>query len=189
MEPTPEIGGLQVTSLAGELEVYVDGFLMASVPSGESATITPIEPGERQIRIQRVSDVENAYWEFNRLVKFESGIDVVIAYELGPTASFSEGHVIYATKSPEKIIGVKLNLDATVDGATVLIDGIEVGTTPLVSQLLALDSQHVLRVTKQGYEDQEFKLLPESQQNRDKIAGNYLNVVVSLFLQPIPIHL
>lgn len=187
MEPAPEIGGLQVTSLAGDLEIFIDGFPMGSVASGESVTITPVDPGERQIRIKRTSSVDNAYWEFNRLIKFESGIDVVVAYELGPTEEFSEGHVIYATKSPEKINGIKLNLDSTVDGAKVLLDGNEIGTTPLVSQVLSLDSQHTLKISKDGYEDQEFKLLPEAQEERDKVAGFNLNVIVGLFLQPLPI--
>ncbi|MCA9379378.1 PEGA domain-containing protein [Candidatus Dojkabacteria bacterium] len=186
MEPAPEIGGLQVTSLAGDVVIYIDGFEMGQVASGESITISPIDPGERQIRLKRVSDVDNAYWEFNRLVKFESGIDVVIAYELGPTEEFSEGHVIYATKSPAVINGIKLNLDATVEGATVLLDGNEIGSTPLVSEVLSLDSQHTLKITKSGYEEQEFKLLPEDQADRDKVAGFNLNVTVNLFLQPLP---
>lgn len=186
IEPPPLIGGLQVTSLAGEVEVYVDGISQGKATPTTSPLIIPaIEPGERQIRLKRTSTVEEAYWEFNKLIKFESGVDVVLSYELGPTEEFSEGHVIYTTRTTDKVDGLRLNLTSNVEGATVKIDDVEVGLTPLVAQVITKDKQHTLLISKSGYESQEFKLLPENQEDRDKISGFNLNVLVDLFLQPI----
>lgn len=188
IEPPPQIGGLQVTSLAGEMEVFIDGISQGKTTPENSPLIIPaIEPGERQIRLQRISSVDDAYWEFNKLIKFESGVDVVISYELGPSENFSEGHVIYTTKTPDKVDGLRLNLVTNVTDAVVKIDDIDVGLTPLVSQVITKDKQHTLLISKNGYEPQEFKLLPESQEDRDKVSGFNLNVIVDLFLQPIPI--
>lgn len=189
IEPPPQIGGLQVTSLAGEIEIFVDGISQGKVtPESSPLTIPAIEPGERQIRLQRTAQVDEAYWEFNKLIKFESGVDVVVSYELGPSEEFSEGHVIYATKTTDKVDGVRLNLTSGVEGATVKIDDAEVGQTPLVAQVISKDKQHTLLISRTGYESQEFKLLPESQEDRDKISGYNLNVLVDLFLHPITIQ-
>lgn len=189
IEPPPQIGGLQVTSLAGELEVFVDGISQGKVtPDSSPLTIPAIDPGERQIRLKRIATVDEAYWEFNKLIKFESGVDVVISYELGPTEEFSEGHVIYATRTTDKVDGLRLNLTSSVEDAVVKIDDVTVGNTPLVAQVISKDKQHTLLISKKGYESQEFKLLPESQEDRDKISGYNLNVLVDLFLQPIAIQ-
>ncbi|MBL8014947.1 MAG: PEGA domain-containing protein [Candidatus Doudnabacteria bacterium] len=189
IEPPPEIGGLQVTSLAGEVEVFVDGISQGKAVAEQAPLIIPaVEPGERQITLKRASTVIGAYWEFNRLVKFESGVDVIISYELGPSQDFSEGHVIFATKSADKFEGVKLNLDSPVAGAAVFLDDVEIGQTPLRAKSISIDKQHTIKVVAEGYETQEFKLLPEDQTNRDKISGFDLNVTVDLFLQPITVR-
>ncbi len=186
--PPAETTGLQVTSLAGDLEVYIDGILQGKVGVNDSPiTIPGVQPGEHQVRLKRLSAVEGAYYELNRLIKFEPGVDVVIAYELGPSAEFSGGHIIYAIKSTELTTGVKLNLDVNVEEADVLIDDRELGKSPIVGQILSGDRAHLLKVEKRGYDGQEFKLLPESQEERDKILGYTLYVKVDLFLQPIPV--
>lgn len=189
VEPPPQIGGLQVTALAGEIEVFIDGESQGKVTTETSPLSIPaMTPGERQIRLTRLSTVDGAFWEFNRLIKFESGVDVVLSYELGPTQEFSEGHVIYATKATDQVNGIRLNLDSSVDGAKVFVDNQEVGTTPLVASVISKDIQHVFRIEKQGYETQEFKLLPDAQESRDKITGYNLNVIVDLFMQPITVR-
>jgi hypothetical protein len=189
IEPPEEIGGLEVSSLAGTLEVYVDGNLKGTVDPEKSPLIIPaVEPGERQIKLIRKSDVEGAYYQFNKLVKFESGVDVILAYELGPTAEFSEGHIIYATKTakvsnPE----VSLNLTSSADDSEVKIDDLDIGQTPIVAYKLDLTKQHKLLISKNGYESQEFIILPAEQKDRDKLKGYNLNVDVDLFLQPIAV--
>jgi hypothetical protein len=187
--PQEQIGGLQVTSLAGELEVFVDGNSVGIVDPATSPLVVPaIEPGERQIKLVRQTTVVGAYEDFNRLIKFESGVDVVITYELGPTADFSEGHVIYATQKLDNSSDVLLSLHANMTGATVLIDDISAGSTPIAGFKLSLDKQHKVSISKTGYDTQEFTLLPQEQINRDKLQGYNLNVDVNLFLQPLEVN-
>ncbi len=189
IDPPEEIGGLQVSSLAGTLEVYIDGSLKGTVdPEKSPLTIPAVEPGERQIKLIRKSDVEGAFYQFNQLVKFESGVDVILAYELGPTAEFSEGHLIYATKTakvanPE----LSLNIVSSAEGSNVKIDDLDVGQTPIVTYKLDLTKQHKLVISKLGFDSQEFVILPTEQKDRDKLKGYNLNVNVDLFLQPIGI--
>ena len=187
--PQAQIGGLQVTSLAGELEVFVDGNSVGSVNPETSPLVVPaIEQGERQIKLVRDTTLAGAYADFNRLIKFESGIDVVISYELGPTDEFSEGHVIYATKKLDNSADVLLSLQANVTGADVVIDDISAGQTPIAGFKLSLDKQHKVSISKNGFDVQEFTLLPQEQNDRDKLQGYNLNVDVNLFLQPLPVN-
>lgn len=188
VEPPPEIGGLQVTSLAGEIEVFIDGVSQGKAVAEQAPLIIPaVEPGERRISLKRISTVTGAFWELNRLVRFESGVDVVMSYELGPTADFSGGHTIFATKSNAAFEGVKLNLVAAVNEAAVELDDVEIGLTPLTEKLIDISKQHKLKISKAGYEAQEFTLLPAEQVDRNKINGYVLNVLVDLFLQPLTI--
>lgn len=189
LEPPPQVGGLQVTALAGEVEVFVDGISQGKTKAGTTSLEIPnVSPGEHQVRLRRVSSVDGAYWEYNKLIKFESGIDVVLAYELGPSQEFSEGHLIFATKTADRIEGVNLNLDASANDADVLIDNVLVGHTPIISQVISTDRQHSLTIRKAGYESQEFKLLPDSLEDREKVRGYNLNVHVDLFLEPIVVN-
>lgn len=188
IEPPKQIGGLQVTSLAGELEVFIDGQSRGKVNTETSPLLIPaVTPGERQIRLVRTSQVTGAYWEFNRLIKFESGVDVVLSFELGPTEEFSEGHLIYATKNNELTENLLLAVNSGVDGAEVLVDDLRAGTTPLAGYVLTRDKQHRVVISAPGYETQEFTILPEDQTQRDKLKGFYLNVDVNLFLLPIAV--
>lgn len=187
--PQAEIGGLQVTSLAGELEVFVDGNSMGIVDPTTSPLVVPaIEPGERQVKLVRQTTVPGAYTDFNRLIKFESGVDVVITYEIGPTEDFSEGHVIYATRKLDNSADVLLSLHANVIGASVVIDDISAGNTPIAGFKLSLDKQHKVIISRAGYDTQEFTLLPQEQSDRDKLQGYNLNVDANLFLQPLEIN-
>jgi hypothetical protein len=188
VEPLPEIGGLVVNSLAGEISVSVDGTPVGKAIENNPLSLPDIEPGERLVTLERNSEIPGAYWEYSQLIKFESGVDAVLSYELGPTEAFSAGHLIYAVRDPNRSANTFLNLTASPDGATVEIDGASIGTVPIIAYSLKLDNQVTVRVSKEGYETQEFKLFPEAQADRLKLQGFDLNVDVNLFLQPIVVR-
>lgn len=189
--PPQEVAGLQVSSLAGELLLYVDDSVepVATVsPENSPVQVPGIQPGDHQIKLVRTSEVEGTYVEFNRLIYFYSGIDVVIAYELGPTLEFSEGHVIYATEQSATDSNAYLNISSNVEGASVSIDQVTIGSTPIVKQPIDTLTQHRVVITKDGYEQQDFTVLPEEASDREKLAGLKLNIDVDLFLQPLQVN-
>ncbi len=186
--PKQQIGGLQVSSLAGELQVFVDGNSAGKVDPASSPLVVPaIDPGQHQVKLVRTADVAGTYANFDRLVTFESGVDVVISFELGPTAEFSEGHVIYATRKLDDSQDVLLSLKTNTSGAKVQVDDISVGDSPIAGYKLSLDKQHKVTISKTGYDTQEFTLLPQAQSDRDKLNGYNVNVDADLFLQPIEV--
>jgi hypothetical protein len=189
--PPPEVGGLQVSSLAGEIKVYLNG---SAEPEGvvtpeSSPLIVPgIVPGEHQVRLVRSSEVADAYWEFNRLIDFYAGIDVVMAYELGPTQDFSAGHIIYAQPGSGSGDGVQINVSTGVDQVEVLLDDLTIGSTPVAGYSITANEQHRLKLSKEGYEDQEFLILPTDHAERSRLQGLTLKIEADMFLQPITVH-
>ncbi len=84
--PPTKLARLQVTSLAGEIEILVDGQTKGSVgPEGSPFIIEDIEPGQRLVKLIRLTETTGAYTSFERLLNFNQDIDTVIDYELGPT--------------------------------------------------------------------------------------------------------
>jgi hypothetical protein len=187
---TPEqVSGLQVVSLAGNLEVSIDGNLEGTATETSPLILPKVTPGDRIIKLQRKSDLANAYITYSKLVKFTPGTDVILAYEIGPAAQFSGGHLIVASGIGNQADNVKLTLTSNVAGASVEINSVAVGSTPLLNFDVSTLSQQSIKITKAGYETQEFLLFPESQAERDKLRGLNLDVQVDLFLQPIQIDI
>lgn len=189
IEPAPESSGLQVTSLAGELTVLIDNLEVGTVTPETSPLIVPgIEPGERLVQMSRNSSVSGAFTDFSKLIEFVSGTDVVIAYELGPSDDFSEGHIITVESNNDSSGTTFLNLDANETQSRVLVDGVSIGVTPITLYPISITEQHVVTVQADGYDTQEFRLLPSTQSERDKVSGLTINVDVQLFLQPLEVR-
>jgi hypothetical protein len=183
---------LTINSLAGELEVYVDNQLANSqvvTPENSPFTLTnQIAAGEHHVRVVRKSKVAGAFWEYNQILKFVAGYDVNVAWELGPSADFSAGHVIYiVNQTGADKSRVKLELKCNVAEAEISLDGVRIATCPLQSFDLALDKSHEIEVKAAGYESQTFSLLPEDANYRATLAGKTLAVEVYLFRQPLPV--
>ena len=110
---------------------------------------------------------------------------MVIGYELGPTADYSEGHILTATAKPIATGATSLSLTVEPETATVSIDGIEV-IGAFVSDL-DLSSQHTVRAEATGYEPIEFTILPDNQSDRDKLTNFDLQLDINLMLIPLEI--
>lgn len=185
------IAGLQVSSLAGELEIFLDGHSEGKVtPENSPYFVYRVEPGEHLLTIKRTGEFADTYSDFSKLIDFITGSTVVVAYNLGPDEQFSEGHIIYATKKGVESSNSKLNINVSTENFNFSIDGVpaERITGENVSTNLDLNSQHRLKISKTGYEPLEFTILPETQEDRDKIKFFDLNIDVQLMLQPVEVN-
>ncbi|MBD3363199.1 PEGA domain-containing protein [Candidatus Dojkabacteria bacterium] len=187
------LSGLELFSLKGELELYLDDEYKGSItPEGGSFVLDDIEKGNHILRISRKSDNPNEYFEVVKSVNFVENLKVVLAYELGPSEEFSQGHIFYARKNsianPDSTTAM-LNINCQgCEEANVFLDEIEIGKTPVEGYQLDLGKVHNLKLEKQNYEDLEFTILPDSQEDRDKLKGIELFIDVNLFLIPIEIE-
>lgn len=186
IDTQPKLATLKVKSLAGNIDIFIDEQNMGSVTADdEFAEITTISKGEHLIQLKRLTEKEGIYYELSRKLNFEPGVEVVIAYDLGPSEEFSEGHILYTAPNFNKDSAPDLNIISEPDDVAVFLDDSQIGTTPLKELELDISKQHKVRFEKQGYDTLEFILLPESQEARDKLKGLSLQLEVNLFLQPM----
>ncbi|MCA9386608.1 hypothetical protein KC669_01095 [Candidatus Dojkabacteria bacterium] len=190
VEKPDKISGLEVYSLLGDLEVTIDDVAqegVASATEDSGLIVDAISPGEKSVTIKRKSEVSGAYWEYRDIVTFTEGLNTVISLGIGPEEEFSEGTVITAIEKTSENYNLKLKADVTdfnleIDGVSHSVDSNE------YTQVIGLDMQHTIRVTKKGYESLEFTILPEDQSDRDKLQNYIINVDLKLMLQPVQIN-
>lgn len=185
------IAGLQVYSLAGELEVYLDGELLGSAGADKAPLILDrVEPRDYLITLKRSTDVRGSYWDFNQLISFVSGTTVIISYNLGPEEEFSEGHIIYASVKDNQNDKSKLNIDTNIDDPEIYVEDLFIQklNSKQVSSELSFDKPRKVTIKKTGYESLEFTILPESQSERDLLSKYNLNIDAHLMLQPVMVE-
>lgn len=185
-----EFSGLVVYSLAGDLEVFIDGENKGVVKADQSFQIFDnIKSGERLVTLKKVSENPNNYWNFSRVIQFEKGVNVVASFNIGPREEFSEGHIIYAVEKLEASKPTLLDIKFNIDSPIVLIDSAQPIKTSLkqFETELSLEKQHKISISKDGYETLEFSFLPDTQEDRDKFKTYDINMDV--FLMHIPIEL
>jgi hypothetical protein len=91
-KPT-SLSGLDVFSLSGEVEVFLDNQSQGKINVDKSPLIvSKITPGDHLVTVKR-SGGSNYYWTFSRIINFVEGADVVVSYELGPTLFESNGSI------------------------------------------------------------------------------------------------
>jgi len=175
---------LKVKSLAGEIEVLIDGEYQDSVSfESDFLELTQIIPGEHLIELQR----KGMDYRVTRKINFEPGVDVVIAYEIGPTQEFSEGQILYTRKSFASEANTLIEIFATSEHIKVFLDGVLIGETPIKELTLDISVKHKLRFEKAGYDTMEIEVLPETQEERNKLKNLLLNLEVSLFTRPVKV--
>ncbi|MBN1331289.1 hypothetical protein JW978_00180 [Candidatus Dojkabacteria bacterium] len=185
-----DYAGLQVYSLSGEIEVEIDGELAGNVTvDGSPLDIVEIDPGEHLVTVKRVpEDQANdpIYYQLNRVIKFEKGINTVIAYELGPTKDFSEGYLITTSRAINPG-SPKLNITTSPDVSNVIINNLDAGSSPVSNYEINLFEDYNIKILKENFETIEFSLLPDDDVQRELLSGYDINVEVSLFQIPIEI--
>lgn len=182
-----QVSGLQVYSLAGDMDIYIDSELKGRVtPETSPVFVDAINPGDRKVTLSRPSLVEGAYLNFDKIITFVPGVDIVISYGLGPNEFFSEGSVITLNTKVNETYNLVVNTN--VEGATIVVDGIpsQIPDSRLVSNI-ALDRQISISIQKAGYETISLTLLPEDEADRQNLAGYIINVDVHMMLLPFEI--
>ncbi len=185
------IAGLQVFSLSGELEVFLDNASMGNVKVENSPLIIDkVTPGEHLVALKRVSPTPDSYWEFGKIIKFEESTTAVISYNIGPEEEFSEGHIIYAVRKPDTGSQTQLTLTTNITGVNFQFDSVqpEIVSGNTITLPLNLGEQHKIRITKSGFEPLEFTILPESQEDRDKLKNYDINIEAKLMYQPVTVN-
>lgn len=179
------VASLKVLSFGGEIEVYMDEeFLGSAIEPDLPLEVNPIDPGEHLITLKRKGPT-NAYTEITRKINFEPSIDVIIGFEIGPTEEFSEGHILYAKKSFIETQNTTIDIFSFTPGISVSLNDRFIGETPLKDIPIAIDAKQKLTFSKPGYDQLEIMILPDTQEERDKIKGLKLNLEVNLFVKPI----
>jgi len=185
------ISGLQVFSLGGELNIQIDGKDVGSVtPEKSPFFYDTVTPGERMVSISRKSDSPNQFWTFSKLITFEEGNTVVSSYFIGPSQEFSEGHFIFATKKTDLNAQSKLNVTLNTEDAQIQVESIAVDkfTKNKYTTDIDLNSQKKIRIFKPGYETLEFTILPDKQEDRDKLRNYDLNLEAQLMVLPVNVE-
>lgn len=182
-----EASGMKVFSLIGEIDVYLDNEYKGSAVPEEGLDVVDISPGSHEVKLVRKSDPEGSYYDFLRKINFENSVDVIISYELGPNQKFSEGHIFYAEKRVTNSNNAFINIISNPDNAKIYIDSNLIGESPVSNVEIDLTSQHEIRLEKEGYDQIEFTILPETQEERDSLKGYNLNLEINMFLIPIKI--
>lgn len=185
------LSGLQVYSLSGTLQIYIDDQLKGEVnPEQSPYFVDQIKPGEHLIKLVRKSDIPNAYADLSKLIQFEANTNVVISYNLGPEDTFTEGHVIYAVKQSDISKSTQLNIAANIEGYSVQLDTLPSEKVALSDYKTDLDlsSQHSIKLSKSGYETLEFIILPSTQDERDKLKVYDVNIEAHMMLQPVSVE-
>jgi len=183
--------GLQVYSLSGTTQIYVDNQLKGEVtPEDSPYFVDSIDPGEHLVKLARKSDVTNAYWSFNKLVTFEKGTNVVISYNLGPVEVFSEGHIIYAIKKDDTTKATELNVKLNIEGFNIQLDSLpfEKVTFKEYTSNLDLTKQHIIKLEKSRFEPLDFVILPSSQDERDKLNNYDIIIEAQMMFQPVNVE-
>ncbi|GAB4284169.1 MAG: hypothetical protein Kow0081_1210 [Candidatus Dojkabacteria bacterium] len=187
VETSGAISGLQVYSLAGTIEVYVEDELKGMASVDTPLFVAPIEPGKKKVSLKRPSAIQGSYTKVDEIIDFTEGIDVVITYGIGPSDFYSQGSIITTRKRTNE--AYNLEVSTNVDSPEIFIDNIrqDFSGNRLVT-LISLNKQSEIRIEKDGYEPLSFTLLPEDQAERDIFQNYIIHVEARLMLQPVDIR-
>lgn len=184
-----EISGLKVVTLASDLEIFIDNEKRGELlEKDRTFIIDRVNPGNRLITLKRLGETATNYWVYNKIVNFEKNTTVVMAFNIGPSEFFSEGHIIYAIKKSDLSSPTKLNI--IMEGETGGVVQVN-SESPVIlrdskyTTFISLEQQNKILVSKNGFESQEFTILPDTQEERDKFKEYDINVEIKLLLQPL----
>jgi hypothetical protein len=181
-----EVASLKVYSLGGDIKVFIDSEEKGIVKTEDAyLEIFPIETGIHEVKLSRVSKDESFYEPLQRSISFVKGFETIISWELGPTEESSSGWILYAQESENKLGYAKLDITCSNDPCDVLIDDERKLLTPIVSEELKLDKQHIFKVSKDGYQDLDFEVLSEESEDRQQLDGYELFLNVNLYEIPL----
>lgn len=172
---------LSFTSLYGDYLIFIDGNLIDQVASKESKQFESIPSGRRNVKITRKSSVQNLYYTLERYIMFETGTQVEIKWEAGPTLESSRGIIKYfrETYSPD---GIEVYVQPIWPNSIVYLN-----STQLHNNYAKIKNPGVLRfrvVNGDMFDPLEFEISIENESQ-----GNIKNLamIIEVFLYKKPI--
>lgn len=160
---------IKVEAGYGQAEVYINGEYVGTTPFSSQE----ITPGENTIELKddtRQYQTSIYFLPHNNTYMHHVGIN----RDLGVSEFFSGGNEFWFE---EDTSGNILRIISEPTGASVYIDGTEVGTTPFIANNLT-EGDYDLEIQKEGYESQSARINAK--------AGYTLNITIKLFPAPVP---
>jgi hypothetical protein len=139
-------GALQVTS-SPESKVYLDGKYLGQTPLCKCEANDVLATGDYTIRLV---PSDSSFSEFQEKITISEGVLTVVDRKFSQAAE-SEGSIISLSPLPDKNKTSLLVLSFPQD-ATVLLDGWQIGRTPIEFQN-PKETDHNLQISKIGYQD------------------------------------
>lgn len=188
-----KISGLNVFSLEGEIEVFIDDKLIGTADPEKPLFFDKVTPGRRYLKLVRKSSIDPSikFWKYEKTLEFVSGTSVVASYNLGPTDRVSEGQIIYAAKKKNSKDVSKVYLTIlNAQDFSISVDSSPITNVEGNKFEIAFDTtnQKTFKISKTGYENIEFILLPSDPDDRNKLRDYNLNVDVILMKQMLDIQ-
>jgi SH3 domain-containing protein/PEGA domain-containing protein len=146
-----EKGALQVTS-SPESKVYINDSYIGQTPLCKCEATDMIAPGDYTIRVVPVG---STLQPFQEKVTISQGVLTVVDRKFG-TNGQSEGSIISLTPLDDKTMS-QLVVVSFPQGAKVTLDDQDIGTTPF-STNNPTESDHDLKVSKDGYNEKEIRI-------------------------------
>lgn len=157
-----------IDSLNQVADVYINDVKVGTTPYESKK----IEPGENKITLKTSTQVHESTINFLPNSK-DTIYNVGIFRDMGISSIFSSGQEFWYQKEDSNAL--KIVSDPT--GASVYIDGTEVGKTPFTSNLLSSGSYDI-EIVQEGFEKQTARINLEKDYT--------LNINLKLFPQPVP---
>lgn len=181
-----QFSSLKVYSLGGDMKIYIDGDERGVVREEDTyVEIFPVTLGEHEVSLKRVATMDGFYQEFSREVSFVKGFDSSISWELGPTVDSSSGWILYANKRNGAGNEVTLNVLCKPTDCSLILDDTETKPIATTTFSVSLDSQHKIKVEREGYQPLEISFLPDDEQTRSKLKDYELFLEVNLYKIPL----
>lgn len=182
-----DYSSLKVYSLGGDMKVFVDGEETGTVREDDAfLEIVPITAGDHEVKLVREATHGGFYEDFVRVINFEKGFDTAVSWAIGPSVESSSGWILFAQqKASEKSGFTQINLSCKPSDCNITMDNEVEYTAPISRMELSLDKQHTFKAKSSGFQDLEFLVLPEEEEDRNMLEGYELFFEVNLYQIPI----
>lgn len=146
-----EKGALQVTS-SPTSKIYLNDSYLGQTPLCKCQASDMVAPGDYTIRLV---PVDSSLQEFQEKITVSQGVLTVVDRKFGNNGQ-SEGSIISLTPIEDKSKS-ELLVVSFPQGAQVLLDDQNIGTTPLLSND-PTESDHDLKISKDGYNEKDIRI-------------------------------
>lgn len=163
---------LSVDVAYGKANLNVNGKITGDIPFYRE----DLPAGDLNLKINADSGT------YEGTIKPAAGTKAIVKRDVGVSRAFSSGQNIWLTKNSSTDPSISI-ISPEVSDVTVVVEGVEIGKTPIkvkTSDLLSTNEDNKYKITfkKDGYEEQEVEV--------NLHDGYELNIRVDLFLIPVP---